>query len=144
MNIYIGADPGLSGGIAFVPEDGSAAWAEKMPDTDSGLLELLKDQAFEATCFGLIEKVHSMPKQGVTSAFTFGEGYGKLQMAFIAAGIPFDRCTPQKWQREMQCLTKGNKNVSKRRASELFPHIKCTHAISDALLIAEYLKRTHK
>jgi hypothetical protein len=41
----------------------------------------------------------------------------------------------------MGCLTKGDKNVSKKRAQELFPSIKCTHATSDALLIAEYGNR---
>jgi hypothetical protein len=34
--------------------------------------------------------------------------------------------------------------VSKRKAQELFPGIKVTHAIADALLIAEYNRRTSK
>jgi len=38
----------------------------------------------------------------------------------------------------MGCMTKGDKNVSKRRSQELFPQIKVTHAIADALLIASY------
>jgi hypothetical protein len=42
----------------------------------------------------------------------------------------------------MGCLTKGDKNVSKSRAQELFPSIKVTHAIADALLIAEHNRRT--
>jgi hypothetical protein len=37
--------------------------------------------------------------------------------------------------------TKGDKNVSKRRAQELFPQLKVTHATADALLIAEYGRR---
>jgi len=40
-------------------------------------------------------------------------------------------------------MTGGDKNVSKRRAQELFPEIKITHAIADALLIAEYARRTN-
>jgi hypothetical protein len=78
---------------------------------------------------------------GVTSSFTFGNGFGHLEMALTAAGIPFERVSPQKWQKAMGCLTKGDKNVSKKRAQELFPSIKCTHATSDALLIAEYGNR---
>jgi len=34
--------------------------------------------------------------------------------------------------------------VSKRKAQELFPAIKITHAIADALLIAEYGRRMGK
>jgi hypothetical protein len=35
-------------------------------------------------------------------------------------------------------MTKGDKNVSKRKAQELFPQIKVNHYIADALLIAAY------
>jgi len=80
----------------------------------------------------------------VASSFKFGQGFGHLEMALTAAKIPFTYVTPQKWQKELGCLTGGDKNVSKSRAQQLFPHIKCTHAISDALLIAEYCRRTIK
>jgi Holliday junction resolvasome RuvABC endonuclease subunit len=89
-------------------------------------------------CKAYIESVHSSPQMGVTSAFTFGRGFGWLEMALTAANVPFERITPQKWQKAMGCLTKGDKNVSKRKAQELFPDIKVTHAIADSLLIAEY------
>ena len=75
---------------------------------------------------------------GVKSAFTFGNGFGHLEMALTAAAIPFERVRPQVWQKATGCMTKGDKNVSKRRAQELFPSIKVTHAIADALLIASY------
>ena len=78
---------------------------------------------------------------GVTSAFTFGHGFGQIEMALTAAGIPFERLRPQAWQKAMGCMTKGDKNVSKRRAQELFPQIKVTHANADALLICEYGRR---
>jgi hypothetical protein len=59
-------------------------------------------------------------------------------MALTAACIPFARIRPQVWQKELGCLTKGDKNVSKRKAQELFPSMKVTHATADALLIAKY------
>ena len=82
-----------------------------------------------------------MPKQGVASTFKFGQSFGFLQGILIAAEIPFELVTPQKWQRYLGCRTKGDKNITKARAQELFPDIKCTHAVSDALLIAEYGRR---
>jgi hypothetical protein len=75
---------------------------------------------------------------GVKSAFTFGNGFGHLEMALTAAEIPFSRVRPQEWQKAMGCMTKGDKNVSKAKAQELFPSIKVTHAIADSLLIMQY------
>jgi hypothetical protein len=59
-------------------------------------------------------------------------------MALTAAGIPFERVRPQAWQKAMGCMSKGDKNITKRKAQELFPQIKVTHATADALLIATY------
>jgi hypothetical protein len=118
-----------------------------MPDTLQDLWELVVSISLNAGTGGLgvrayLEAVSSSPQMGVVSSFSFGRGYGNLEMALTAAGIPFERVRPQVWQKALNCLTKGSKNVTKQRAQELFPDIKCTHAVSDALLIAEYGKRT--
>jgi hypothetical protein len=42
------------------------------------------------------------------------------------------------WQKALGCLTKGDKNITKRKAQEMFPGIKVTHATADSLLIAHY------
>lgn len=132
----IGIDPGTNGGIAWIT-DGKPC-VEKMPDTLQDLWELLRDIATVGNCHAYIEQVHSSPQMGVKSAFTFGNGFGHLEMALTAAGIPLTRTRPQVWQKELGCLTKGDKNVTKRKAQELFPNIKVTHATADALLIATY------
>ena len=79
-----------------------------------------------------------MPGQGVSSTFNFGRNYGMLLMALTAAGIPFTEVTPQKWQGIMDCRTGGDKNISKRRAQQLFPNTDVHHWNADALLIASY------
>ncbi len=136
---FIGIDPGLSGGIACVTVDGRVEVAAKMPVTERDVLDLLTTYALES--MAVLEFVRSSPQMGCTSAFTFGRGYGGLRMALVSLAIPFEEATPQKWQAVMQCRTKGDKNVSKRRAQELFPNVKVTHAIADALLLAEYCRR---
>lgn len=141
MKLFIGIDPGKSGGIALIFEDGMVD-TFKMPESDKDLIETLSDSASGMEAFAIIEKVGPMPKQGVVSVWTFGEGYGKLLMALCAAAIPYERVLPAKWQKAMGCLSKGDKNTTKRKAQELFPNIKVTHAIADALLIAEYNRRT--
>lgn len=139
----IGIDPGTNGGIAWIA-DGKPC-VEKMPGSLRDLWELICDITNHprSTVDGrkykaYLEQVHSSPQMGVKSAFTFGNGFGHLEMALTAAGIPFERIRPQVWQKAMGCMTKGDKNVSKRKAQELFPSIKVTHAIADALLIASY------
>jgi hypothetical protein len=144
MKLYIGIDPGLSGGIAFIPTLGGDPWAHKMPETDRDLIDLLSDAISLAEPRAVLELVHSSPQMGVKSAFTFGEGYGRLQAVLTALRVPYERVRPQAWQKAMGCLTKGDKNVSKRRAQELFPTLKVTHATADALLIAEYNRRMAK
>lgn len=137
--IYIGIDPGKSGGIAWIT-DGKPC-VEKMPDTLKDLWDLIRDIRFARDCKAYIEQVHSSPQMGVKSAFTFGNGFGHLEMALTGHGIPFERVRPQAWQKAMGCLTKGDKNVSKRKAQEMFPDLEVIHATADALLIAEYGRR---
>ena len=136
MSTIIGIDPGTNGGIAWIT-DGKPC-VEKMPDTLQDLWELFRDISSEGDCRAYLEQVHSSPQMGVVSSFTFGNGFGHLEMALTAAGIPFERVRPQVWQKAMGCMTKGDKNVSKRKAQELFPNMKVTHATADALLIASY------
>jgi Holliday junction resolvasome RuvABC endonuclease subunit len=152
MKTIIGIDPGKSGGIAW--HDGEQMRVEKMPETLRevwDLIDMIRYHEFaiprlpgEHGVKAYIEQVHSSPQMGVKSAFTFGQGFGHLEMALTAAGIPFERVRPQSWQKAMQCLTKGDKNVSKRRAQELFPHLKITHATADATLICEYGRRQNQ
>lgn len=142
---FLGLDPGKNGGIAWI-RDGNPC-AEKMPETDKDILDLLRgivrEEALGMT-FALIERVASSPQMGVVSAFTFGKGYGGLQMALLACDIPFEFVTPSVWQKAMGCLTKGDKNVSKAAAQRIFPTLKINHAIADSLLIAEHAKRSMK
>ena len=132
----IGIDPGKAGGIAWIC-DGKVA-VEKMPETLKDLWDLIAGIAAEGPCRAFLEQVSSSPQMGVTSSFTFGNGFGHLEMALTAANIPFERVRPQVWQKAMQCMTKGDKNITKAKAQELFPTIKITHANADALLIASY------
>ena len=142
--ITIGVDPGANGAIAWIDERGKSC-VEKMPDTLQDLWELIRDitnfprSAIDGRKYkAYIEQVSSSPQMGVVSSFSFGRGYGNLEMALTAAGIPFERVRPQVWQKAMGCMTKGDKNISKAKAQELFPDKKVIHATADALLIALY------
>lgn len=148
MKTFIGIDPGQKGGIALIHTlpviDKVVVVAYKMPETEADLTELFSTITLKEDLHAYVEQVHSQPVQGVKSAFKFGYNYGILIGMLAAHKIPYTFVSPQRWQKAMQCMTKGDKNVSKRKAQELFPNTKVTHLIADALLIAEYGRRKHK
>lgn len=90
----------------------------------------------------MLENVHSMPKMGIQTVFVFGQGFGFLRGLLTANEIPFELVAPHKWQKDMGCLTKGDKKISRAAAQRLYPAVKITHAIADALLISEHCRRT--
>lgn len=135
---FIGVDPGKSGGAALIDEDGiihsTVNFKESEHDINCWFLAI--DMAH-----AVIERVHSFPKQGVKSMFTFGQSYGFLRGMLVAHSFPFTEVAPGTWQRAQSCLTKGDKRVTYRRAQQLFPEVKVTHSIADALLIADYARK---
>lgn len=146
---YIGVDPGQSGGIAFL-RDGEPARAVTMPATETDLWRLIVSAYEPAVC--VVEKVGATPQMGVVSAFKFGQSVGLIRMACIAAGFRLEYVTPQKWQRHFGLIVKGRglgqrdadkKNRNKAVAQQLFPELAITHALADALLIAEYGRHQH-
>lgn len=140
----LGIDPGKAGGIALVYDDGSAE-AYPMPETERDILDLigeLRSRWETPAPLAVLEFVRSSPQMGVTSAFTFGMGYGGLRMALLAHGFRIVDVTPPKWQGALGCRTKGEKNVTKAKSQALFPSVKrVTHKTADALLLAEYGRR---
>ena len=139
--IYLGVDPGKSGSIVAIHEAGTIQFVGN--DTpEHEIARWLADVACEPLyCFAVLEKVSSSPQQGVRSAFTFGQSYGFLRGLLVTLAVPFETVTPQRWQRTLGCLSKGDKNVTKARAQELAPHFRFTHRTADAFLLAEYGRR---
>jgi hypothetical protein len=148
MDFYIGVDPGGSGGLACLDEGGALMWVSPMPPTEKDLLYVLASWHDQTTRAGgvraMLEQAQPFPGQGVVSVATYMRNFGHLEMALTAASIPFDTVSPIKWQNAMQCRTHGDKNISKRRAQMLFPDLRVTHALADALLLAEYGRRLHR
>lgn len=151
--IYIGLDPGTGGGLAALTADGKVVHAQRMPETPRDVLDALRFMCpAPERARAVLEFVRSSPQMGVVSAFTFGCGYGGLRMALAAVGIAYEEATPQKWRKALGCSSQRKKfgerdateakNVTKAKAQQLFPFAKVTHAVADALLIAEYARRT--
>ena len=134
----LGIDPGWKGGCALVGPAQQVTEVlsfSRMTETDIAL-EIKRIVQWCDVVY--IEKVGAMPGNGVSSMFKFGTIYGLLRGVCLAEGAKLAEVTPLKWQTELNCRTKGDKNVSKNRAQMLFPGLKITHGVADALLIAEY------
>lgn len=129
---WIGADPGMSGALALyrpeiitLPE----VLVEDMPCLDEGglnhwrLAQILGCWASLYTIQGAtVERVHAMPKQGVTSSFNFGASFGALKQAFASAGIRLTLISPGVWK-AIYGLRGGRENKvgSVEKAAALFP-----------------------
>jgi crossover junction endodeoxyribonuclease RuvC len=68
-------------------------------------------------CF--LENVHSMPQEGVSSAFKFGLVIGGLRGIIASLGLPLTLVTPNVWKKYYGI--QASKSGAVRRATELFP-----------------------
>lgn len=66
-----------------------------------------------------VERVHSMPKQGVVSAFTFGMGYGLIRGVLTGLGVATTLVTPNEWKRALR--VGADKREARVIAGRLFP-----------------------
>lgn len=150
--IYLGIDPGLSGAIAAVDDKGRFVMAEEMPVYADGKTNVVDGRELFRLITGVgtvvtaVERVASMPKQGVASTFNFGKAYGTVLGVIGAAGLPRHDVAPQSWKK-MFNLIGQEKDASRGMAIKMFPDAplsrKKDHGIADALLIATWLLRTH-
>ena len=94
--LVLGVDPGSKGGFALIG-DGVAPLVWPMPETLTGLLAAMQERP--RPDLAVIESVHAMPGQGVSSMFTFGRGFGQLEALLAFKGLPVAYVTPQRWQK---------------------------------------------
>jgi Holliday junction resolvasome RuvABC endonuclease subunit len=159
--MWIGIDPGLSGAVAII-----TAKEVTFIDTPTEIVRRNTTRrvynpvamATEIMCIkdikSSLDKVHvaierqgAMPKQGVSSTFSIGMGYG-LWIGIIAAmGLPYTIIEPRAWKHSLMEGMGKEKGASIIRACQLYPKVandlklKKNHNRADALLIAEYVRR---
>ena len=152
--IWIGIDPGLTGAVAILGQPGAPGPIV----VDTPTMKVGKRNEFNEPmmrdifeCFTeleirdahvVIEKVHSMPKQGVASSFRFGMGYGLWLGMVVMSRLRYTLVTPQRWKKAMLNGMPKEKGASRVRAGQLFPEADLKlvkhHGRADALLLAEY------
>jgi len=129
--MILGIDPGLSGAIAqygigtgILAVTDIPTLSHKVNGKERRVLDLhalvwVFENLPVRPQMAIIEDVHSMPKQGVASSFTFGKVVGAIEGVLVALSIPMTRVAPHAWKRRLSCS--HDKDDTRRRASELLP-----------------------
>jgi crossover junction endodeoxyribonuclease RuvC len=123
----LGIDPGLTGALVLV--DGTTHEVVEVHDMPTlpvrnkrEISEVLLADLIDAMkpFAAFIERVHAMPRQGVSSTFTFGMGYGIIRGVLAAHHVPTRFVEPQNWQRRFGAT--ADKKSNRAIAIRIFPH----------------------
>jgi hypothetical protein len=153
--IFIGIDPGISGGIVGIDEYKNIMFLHVMPSTIQELEKIFSDlQKKRYILMIYLEKAQAFPGNGSVSMFNYGCHFGELLCLLKTMGIPYELVPPQTWTKKIHLPYKrGTKKTSKEKSKEsisiLYPGVclkdpskkkaKEFHlGLIDALLIAEF------
>jgi hypothetical protein len=148
MTLYLGIDPGFSGAWGMVDHHGKYVSCGDMLNNGKHILSRFVHgeivQAIDRQDIqGVIESVHSMPGQGVSSSFKFGVAFGMAIAIMERINCPWMLVTPHKWKKDMGLTS--DKNESLAMARELWPTAPLTRKMdngrAEALLMAEWLRK---
>ncbi len=137
MNPILCIDPGASGGLALVCNDGTV---EAYPMRDGMTEQIDAIRHIAATNPGLmavIEKVgFHRPGNSAVSTAKFARHCGHLEAALYSVGVPFEEVAPGVWMKALGALPadkKARKNAIKENVARRFPHLAITLKTADAL-----------
>tara|TARA_R100001143_G_scaffold61969_1_gene64063 strand:- start:27590 stop:28048 length:459 start_codon:yes stop_codon:yes gene_type:complete len=148
VKYIIGIDPGVSGSLSIITDQGEYVDHLHMPVMKVGkknrvnaaaVARWLKQYQCADHCY--IEKVGAMPKQGTASMFSFGHAAGIVEGVVVGMGIPMTYVTPQAWEKHTGLIGK-DKDAARTRAIQLYPDISDLdlkgkgQALADSILIA--------
>lgn len=118
----LGVDPGLKGALGFYFPAVQRVALEDIPTADgevSAPALAARVRAFKPSMV-VLERVHAMPKQGVSSTFKFGMSFGEVRGVIGALAIPLYLVTPTKWKKHYHLSS--DKEESRALAIRLFPN----------------------
>lgn len=141
-------DPGANGALVCINDNGE--FIEKQ--RHAGLTHPWKEQGQfllrlkELNSIIVLEKVHAMPGQGVSSMFSFGQNYGGWLALLDYLSVPYVLVTPQAWQKKiLGPFAKGQaKATAFTYITRRYPALELSktkdEGVIDALCMALYAK----
>lgn len=137
MKVWGGIDPGNDGCLVLLYENEQIEFHDAptavvksgkhnrtvlVPQEMANRLQDVKGSGLHPRFHVYVEQVSAMPKQGVSSSFNFGMGYGMWLGILAALQIPYTLVTPNRWKKEMMAGMGKEKEASCVRAAQLFPN----------------------
>jgi Holliday junction resolvasome RuvABC endonuclease subunit len=122
----LGIDPGAGGAIALIDPSLDVLLIKDMPIatvrerreiSEVWLADIIRRFDPEEAW---LERVHAYPRQGVTSAFTFGMAYGLVRGVLATLKVPTHLVTPNEWKRRLRLP--ADKHAARVMAARLFPN----------------------
>ena len=145
-NTVIGIDPGRKGGIALLSPTRNVGIL--LPYVDDTLVcsQILRILVKYKPDLVVLEKVHAMPGQGVTSMFNFGKNYGELLGTIKCSGLDYQLVDPRQWKKVILANTNKDKEAAINFCTTTYPEINLTpnrkrtpqDGIADAVCLAAY------
>lgn len=158
QTLILGLDPGISGAYAlYDAHNDHLRFTRDFPTKKEKTKNRIDSFAFNNAIgiyaseiqFAVLEDVHAMTGQGVTSMFTFGEAKGLISGIVSAYNIPIYGVDPSVWKLSMGLSYK--KELSVAKAIKLFPKIQRDvweggkgHNRAEAALLAYFGKRFYQ
>jgi crossover junction endodeoxyribonuclease RuvC len=150
---FLGVDPGADGGWAVLGNGPEPVMAECFKSS-SGIAwadwaDLL---ATLQVTHAVVEKVHAMPGQGVTSMFSMGHNLGCIEGVLLAKRIPYRLVAPQSWKKIILRDGAHDKSGAIAYCRRAFPNVDLRRSATarlphdgkaDALCMAELCRRDH-
>jgi hypothetical protein len=153
QDCVLAIDPGVIGAWAILDAKGRLVACDDLPVAGEKAQRMVAPAVLVAQLQPYInrlrivvfERVHSMPKQGVSSSFKFGRAFGIVEGVVTGLGLATAYVTPQAWKKHWK-LKGGdeNKDASRQLALQRWPqhaHLmarKKDHGRAEAALIAAY------
>ena len=147
--LILGVDPGLSGAVAILDQGGDIVSVTDLPVIRDLKLAWINGSEFQSIVLGalqgrtaraVVERVSSMPRQGVASSFQFGVGFGSILSVLQTLRVSIEFVTPAVWKKSYG-LSK-DKHSSLHKARLMYPaaelHLAKHDGRAEALLIARY------
>ncbi len=127
--LILGIDPGLSGALALLDQNGKVLAIEDMPTIEivvngkkrrsvppAALAAMIKNMAPQRA---FLESVGVRPGEGAVGAFSFGRNLGQIEGVLAALQIPTTLVHPATWKRRMNIP--ADKGGARLKAMALFP-----------------------
>ena len=148
--IFAAVDPGAVHAAIALFQDGHPVFVDDIRATN-GILDsvaLAKALADMKVRHVVVENVHSMPRQGMSSTFRFGMGVGIIHGVVGALRLPLTLVAPAKWK-GFHALISRDKEAARQLAIRRWPHLEGHLARkkdvdrAEALLIGDWFFVSH-